>query len=1263
MAGIFSNKMKGIMNAQKKKTQSKFWRNIFRLAGVLLSAISLMTALPCDVNAASNRLSTSAPVGQGFWPAVGYGVGTMRFEHLGAAEGLSENAVTTIFQDRQGFMWFGTREGLNKYNGYGFTVYKADPNDPAALSDGYITAALQTQNSDIWLGTYYGGLNRFDPDQNQFEHFLSGARVSALLEDSSGRLWVGSQDGLYVFDSQDEHFSLFQADPNEPDSLGDTPVQTLFEDAQGRLWVGTASGLAQIDAKKGTFERFLQDDYSDNCDVRSIIGDGNDSLWIGTAGGLVHFFPESAAFQRYQHDPDQQDSLSGNIVNVVFRDQSGHLWLGLEEDGVNLVTEVDQDQLHVIQYAQQDYDSQSLSHDAVRAIYQDRGGVMWFGTFGGGINKADPDTRAFGHYQHSPENPNSPAGEQITALVYDDIRESLWVGTAEDGLDRLDLASGVFEHFGQHAGGENVLDNDHILALHMDGRGVLWVAVQDGLLYYLEPQTQQFVHFPINLAAEGISGEITTINHDQDDHIWVGFESGALLRILSSYEEIVWYYLRSEEDWALNSNMILSLMPGANGEVWLGTENQGLVRFYPEDESFDRFFEDGSIGGPSHNSINNIYQDHQGILWLGTSGGGLNRFDPDTETFTHFTIQDGLPSNRIFGILPDEFGYLWLSTANGLSRFNPITEVVRNYDERDGLQGNTFNLHAYAASEDGALFFGGVNGFNAFYPRLINDNDYVPPIVITSVALFNQTVRTDIAHCNQSLELAYDQNFLSFEFAALDYTAPGKNLYAYKLEGINEDFVDVGNRRHADYPNLPWGEYTFRLIGSNNDQVWNTTGACLVIKIQPPFWATWWFIGLVGIFLAGSVVLGYRLRLRTIENQRQRLAVQVFRRTQEIERRRQIAAGLSEVVRLLNTNQPLEESLDFIVKQAIGLTSASKAAIFERQGDLIVVKACYPEEETRTLSLDDPDSSSGQALLDSIFIKRYLIYSRVNPQTLQSDTNWELVDGDYRTVICMPLIVEDVVYGGLVMYYGEERTFTPDEINLAHTLADQASLAIANERLKATVKDVAIAAERNRLARELHDAVTQTLFSTSLIAEVLPKIWQKNPAEAAKRLNELRQLARGALAEMRTLLMELRPSALREADPVELFKHLTDAFTGRTGIPVNFEIDPKEDSDIPIEVKNVFYRIAQEGLNNIFKHAQAAQVWFKFYSDAEKVVLTITDDGVGFDTSGTRPGHLGLGIMLERAETIDADLKIVSQPDEGTTLHLVWSPNHNGLKS
>jgi len=1229
----------------------------------------LLLASIYPASATQRQSPFSMPVHQQGWPTVGVGAGYMRFEHLSIQDGLSNNAVSAIWQDSLGYLWFGTREGLNKYDGYTTTVYTAGFNTPGTLSDSFITALAETSDGSLWVGTRDGGLNRLDPKTNRFEQVNlieeafseSETHIKTLLVDSQNRLWVGTAHGLVRLEPDDELVFGFRHDPNDEASLSNDAIQSLFKDSEGRLWIGTTNGLNRFE-NDGTFTRYLTGVSSGVSVVTSITEEADGNLWFGSLGGLIKFDPKQGTYRVFRHNPNDPNSLSSNQINTLKRDRSGRLWIGFDDQGVGLLTDFSDDEIKVKSFQHKNFDPQSLSSNAVRTIFEDAGGLLWFGTEGGGVNKANPRTRKFGYYQHEPGNSNSLAGENITALAFDGDRRSLWIGTAGMGLNRMDLATGEFLHYLHDPQDKNSLDGDYITLLYIGPRGTLYVETQGGRLEYYEPAVDGFLPAFSNQVNYRRGSRTTAITHDSQGIIWLSQADGQLLKIDPVGEEIFQYDLALKAPEPAQEMEIIAIFADPEEILWLATTKQGLIRFDPQQGSFTTHSMQGNQPEPSHQALNSIHPARNGVLWLGTAGGGLIRFNPATGLFTSFTTEVGLPSNQVFGILEDVNENLWMSTGNGLVRFEPSSETFHTFDALDGLQGNTFNPRAFAAGSGGAMFFGGVDGFNAFYPDLIDKNTHEPPLVIKQVMLFNKSLARDLTGCEVSLTLTHDQNFLSFEFAALDYTSPGANTYAYWMEGLEDDFVQAGRKRVADYPNLPWGNYIFRLIGANNDGVWNNQETCLFIEIQPPFWAAWWFILLVGLFLAGAVILGYQWRSRALEKNQQNLVVQVFERTMEIERRRQMASGLSEVIRLINSNQPLNNSLDFIVQQSVGLTSASKAAIFERVEDQVHARVCYPQGETYPVDLTDPNSSSARCLLETTFLNRLLIFSRVDPTTLRSDTNWELVSGEYRTILCTPLLVNDEVYGGLVLYYGEDRIFTPEEISLAHTLADQASLAIANARLKDEAQDAAVIAERNRLARDLHDAVTQTLFSTSLIAEVLPKIWARNPEKAQARLDELRQLARGALGEMRTLLMELRPSAMKDADPVELFKHLTEAFTGRTGILVDFSVEGSADCHMPEEVKLAFYRIAQEGLNNVAKHAEAEKVSFRFNCDSGAETLTITDDGQGFARELIPGGHLGLEIMKERAESIGADLTIVSQPGEGTTLRLTWRFNQDALK-
>jgi signal transduction histidine kinase len=495
-------------------------------------------------------------------------------------------------------------------------------------------------------------------------------------------------------------------------------------------------------------------------------------------------------------------------------------------------------------------------------------------------------------------------------------------------------------------------------------------------------------------------------------------------------------------------------------------------------------------------------------MWVGTWGGGLNRFDRASSTFTRYTEDNGLPNDVIYGIEPDAQGFLWMSTNRGLSRFDPRTETFRNFDVRDGLQDDEFNVGAHFSTENGELFFGGVQGFNAFFPDRVAGNPHVPPVVITAFGRQDLLERRDLMPGEQ-IDLTYRDRLIWFEFAALDYMAPDRNQYAYVLEGQDEDWVDAGSRRHVDYTNLRGGEYVFRVKGSNNDGVWNDEGVSLTLTVTPPFWDTWWFRALAFVAFVGVVIGGYRLRLASVESRSRELEKQVAERTAEIRR----------------ANALLEQEI-------------------------------------------------------------------------------------------------------------AERKRVEDE------LAQQAA-------------QTAVIAERSRLARELHDAVSQTLFSASLIADVLPRIWDRDPQEGARRLEEVRQLSRAALAEMRALLLELRPSALVDANVADLLRQLAEAASGRARLPIQVDVGGGCSSMSP-EVKVAIYRIAQEALNNVTKHSGASEASVILRCEPQEIELVVRDDGRGFNVDNIPADRLGVGIMRERGDAIGADVEITSAIGEGTEVRAVW---------
>ena len=1200
----------------------------------------------------------------------------LRFEQISLREGLSQSSVYAILQDHYGFLWFGTEGGLNKYDGYQFAVYKHDPDNPSTLANNIISALSEDHLGTLWVGTGEG-LDRFNRESGTFTHYkkdpqdagaLSGTLVWAILEDSSGTLWVGTNDGgLNRFDRDTNSFTHFRHDSSDPDSIGGDSVKAIYEDQQGMLWVGTDAGLERFDRERGTFAHFprpVVDAGNPNSSlVLTIYEDSQGALWVGSNGdGLGKFDRSTQTWTDYSNNPDNPDSLSSDVVWAVLEDLKGRLWIGTDGGGLDLL---DPQQEHFHHYRHDPSKLDSLSRDSIRALFEDRSGVFWVGTYGGGLSKSTHNVNKFALYRQEPGLGDSLSDNYIWSIS-GDASGALWLGTFQGGLNRLDLDGGTVKVYRHDPKDPASLSSDDVRSVLVDSQGTVWAGTGAQGLNRLDLQSGKFVqfHHDPNDPNSLISDQIRVLFEDRSGNLWVGTYANGL--DLFDRQSGVFTHFKSDpaDPHSLISDRVRSLYQDREGYLWIGTSG-GISRLNPGTNEFARYSSDAqNPNSLSNPTVFSFYEDGDGILWIATFGGGLNRFDPISQTFTHYTEADGLPHNQVYNILVDAAANLWLSTNNGISRFNPKAGTFRNYGIQDGLQNIEFNLGSAYQGKDGQMFFGGIDGLNAFYPEQVQDSAFTPPIVITAFQKFNQTALADLSP-DESLQLSYKDNFFSFEFAALDFTAPEKNQYAYMLEGFDKDWIEAGTRRYASYTNLGGGNYTFRVKGTNSDGVWNEAGISIPISITPPYWQTWWFTLLAVAVLAGGTAGVYAMRGRSFKIQKEHLEFEVAQRTEEIEQRRKVAESLRDILTVLNSNRPLDEILGLIADQTARLLACDGIAIYRFR----------PEEGVLTIQTASglgPDYVTGLAVPLGKGVTGIAAQTRQPVTVNDSHGSWldqtpaevapdqrrllESIRERYRAILSVPLIVQRELYGALTLYYQAPREFLQEEIDLGVTVAEQAALALETARLRDQAGELAASAERSRLARELHDAVTQTLFASNLVAEALPIIWERNPEEGQQRLRELGQLNRGALAEMRSLLLELRPAALLEAEMADLFRYLTDAFTGRTHVPVSLQVetDGKASRDLPAEVKVGLYRIAQETLNNIAKHAQASKVVMEVRCQVGRIVMRIRDNGLGFDTQGIQAGHFGLGIMQERAQGIGAAVEVSSEIGKGTEVCVSW---------
>ncbi len=774
------------------------------------------------------------------------------------------------------------------------TVYRNSPDNPTSLTSNDVLTLFEDSDHNLWVGTNKG-LNLYVRDKDQFIQFqeIGDAFITSFLEDSRHNFWVSTRKELYTFDKQKRHFTRF------PLSGKEISIACLFEDSQHTFWIGTFDGLAVLDKTSHVVHHQPQILVKD---VSCIYEDRQRNLWIGSrVMGLLRYKLSDQTSVLYQ----KELNIPNNVVFALAEDSLGRIWIGTENGGLSVFDPL---RNHFYQYLTNTANPESLCFNTVYSITSDKAKNIWLGTFAG-VELVKHDK--FTHVRSDFLNTNSLASNNTLSFC-EDRYGLIWIGTDGQGLDQYNPKTGTFTHFKHNPNDPRSISSNAITYLKEDRSGNIWVGTWGGGLNLFDRATKSFIRFqndPRN--PQSIENDnIIHIYEDKRDNLWVGVGSGIELFDRKNRTFIHYNYRFPH---TLLASYPGDILEDRDGTLWIGTYD-GLCLFDRDRQTVTSFLHnDRDKTSLSSNVINTLFEDSNGNLWVGTIGG-LNKLDKKRHTFQVFQVKDGLPSDAVYGILEDERGFLWISTSNGISRFDPTAKTFKNYSIDDGLQGNEFKQNAFLKLKNGQMLFGGNNGFNIFYPQHIKDNLTVPPVLITDFKIFNKSVSIGAAnsvlqkHISQTKELilSYKHSVISFDFAALSYFSPEKNQYAYKLEGLEEEWNYVGNKREATYTSLDPGNYIFRVKASNHDGVWNETGASIYITVTPPFWQTWWFRLLILVALIVTVNVVVKARVRRFQQQKEVLQKLVRKKIREI---------VAKNKTLAKANQELNEQKEEILLQ------------------------------------------------------------------------------------------------------------------------------------------------------------------------------------------------------------------------------------------------------------------------------------------------------------------------------------------------------------
>jgi len=781
---------------------------------------------------------------------------TIKFSKLSTKHGLSQSNVLCILQDTKGYMWFGTQNGLNVFNGYELKVYTNIEGNPDTLGSNVVHALCEDSDGNLWIGTEGGGLNLFNRDTETFKQFsleqnpgiVSHQIIRTIFEDQNHILWIGTYGGgIDTYDRKNGHVKHYSHIEANIHSLSCNFINVIYGDSKGNIWIGTErNGLHKYDHENDNFIRYpfqpigkksvKTSKYLSGDTVNTIYEDQRNNIWIGTWGGGLNLLnPKTDEFVYFLNDKNYFNNSDEIVVRGISEDKDGNIWVGFWNQGLIKINHASG---QIERFKHNPNRADSLGSDIIWTLYTDQSDILWIGTWGDGLNKYVWEDNRFFHVQHEPKDNNSLNNNKVNCL-FEDRQGTFWIGTLGGGLNRFDKNTGAFTFYRNDPLKPESIPNNFVRAIYETKKGDLWIGT-DGGLSCLDRETDTFYTYKKKPGDFNSLRDNRVYSLYEDEHamLWIGYWHMGISLFDPIYKN---FYHYDQQKNALSSNNVFVIYEDSQKEMWCGTTN-GLNKIVRSRNHFIQYKHDAHSGSISNNGISDIFEDSQKRLWIGTLGGGINLYDRKTDRFISYKKADGLPDNNIKGIQEDNNGYLWISTNFGISRFDPVNKKFQNFTTNDGLQDNEFTIGADMKSQSGEIFFGGIYGFNYFNPNNIEMNKYIPPVVLTSLKRRGENILENQSFDNlKQITCHWQDNSFEFEYAALNYIQTEEVKYAYRLEGFETDWNFMNHKRFGRYTNIPDGKYSLQIIASNNDGIWNQSGFRLEINIIPPFWRLLWF--------------------------------------------------------------------------------------------------------------------------------------------------------------------------------------------------------------------------------------------------------------------------------------------------------------------------------------------------------------------------------------------------------------------------------------